>query len=49
MSRTDSYTLTVRSDAKVSKGRHEDLDSALRQLERIVRERAGLPEESTEE
>lgn len=37
MSRTDPYTLTVRSDAEVSKERHKDLDSALRELERIAR------------
>ena len=41
MSRTDPYTLTVRSDAKVSKQRHKDLDSALRELERVARELAG--------
>ena len=37
MSRTDPYTLTVRRDAKVGRERHKDLDSALRELERIAR------------
>jgi hypothetical protein len=41
VSRTDQYTLTVRSDAKVSKERYRDLDSALRELERVARELAG--------
>ena len=34
------YTLTVRSDARVRKQRHEDLDSALDELEQIARELA---------
>jgi hypothetical protein len=34
------YTLTVRSDARVRKQRHEDLDGALEELERIARELA---------
>jgi hypothetical protein len=34
------YTLTVRSDARVRKQRHEDLGSALDELERIARELA---------
>ena len=34
------YTLTVRSDAKVRKQRHEDLGRALDELERIARELA---------
>jgi hypothetical protein len=40
VSRTDSYTLTVRSDAKVSKERHPDLEAALGELERLALELA---------
>lgn len=40
MSRPEPYTLTVRSDAKVSKGRHPDLGTALGELERVARELA---------
>jgi hypothetical protein len=38
------YTLTVRSDARVRKQRHDDLDGALDELERIAR---GLAEGAT--
>ena len=34
------YTLTVRSDARVRKQRHQDLTAALDELERIARELA---------
>jgi hypothetical protein len=34
------YTLTVRSDARVRKHRHQNLDGALDELERIARELA---------
>ena len=40
MSRTDPYTLTVRSDARVRKERHGDLEDALDALERIAQELA---------
>jgi hypothetical protein len=40
VSRTDPYTLTVRSDARVRKERHGDLEDALDALERIAQELA---------
>jgi hypothetical protein len=40
VSRTDPYTLTVRSDARVKKHGHQDLETALGALERIARELA---------
>ena len=40
MSRTEPYTLTVRSDARVRKERHRDLRDALDALERIAQELA---------
>jgi hypothetical protein len=40
VSRTEPYTLTVRSDARVSKERHRDLTAALDALERVARELA---------
>ncbi|HVD59017.1 MAG TPA: hypothetical protein VNC17_19410 [Thermoleophilaceae bacterium] len=40
MSRTDPYTLKVRSDARVRKERHGDLEDALDALERIAQELA---------
>jgi hypothetical protein len=40
VSRTEPYTLTVRSDARVRKERHGDLKAALDALERVARELA---------
>ena len=40
MWRTEPYSLTVRSKARVSKERHRDLNAALGALERIARELA---------
>jgi hypothetical protein len=40
VSRTEPYSLTVRSDARVRKERHRDLQDALEALERIARELA---------
>jgi hypothetical protein len=44
VSRTEPYTVTVRSDARVSKQRHHDLDAALGAVERIARELADRAE-----
>jgi hypothetical protein len=40
VSRTEPYTLTVRSDARVRKERYGDLKAALDALERVARELA---------
>ena len=44
VSRTDPYTLTVRSDARVKKQGHPDLETALGALEQIARELASRAE-----
>ena len=44
VSRTDPYTLTVRSDARVKKQGHQDLETALGALEQIARELASRAE-----